>query len=124
MQLPRTSVGASRHRLPDRHRGRHRQLRVRSDEWGYFGALFCEDGDEQQCRRCPVILALSVIQDHGRATEVAAQTKQGRVVGFADLSGFNQPGGEFARSLYRSVALRTVAALGASVAGVGVATTL
>src|SRR6516164_5470104 len=68
MQLPRTSVGASRHRLPDRDPGRHRQLRVRSDEWGFFGALFCEDGDKLQCRRCPVILALSVIQDHGQAT--------------------------------------------------------
>ena len=65
-----------------------------------------------------------MIQDHGRATEVAAQTKQGRFAGFAAISRFNQPGDEFARSLYRPVALLTVAVLGASVAGVGVTATL
>jgi len=45
------------------------------------------------------------------------------VAGFADLSRINQPGGEFPHSLYRPVALLTVAVLGASVVGVGVATT-
>ena len=53
-----------------------------------------------------------------------AQADQNRGTGFADLSRFNQPGDEFARSLYRPVALLTVAVLGASVAGVGVTATL
>ena len=53
-----------------------------------------------------------------------AQADQNRGTGFANLFRFSQPGGEFARSLYRPVALLTVAVLGASVAGVGVATAL
>ena len=48
------------------------------------------------------------------------QGDEDRETGFADLSRFNQSGGEFALSLYRPVALFTVAVLGTAVAGIRV----
>jgi hypothetical protein len=52
-----------------------------------------------------------------------AQADEGRTLGFAYLSRFNQSGGEYARSLYRPVALLAAADLGGTAAGMGVATT-
>jgi len=85
--------------------------------------FFCEDGDERLCRQFPSLPALSVIKDHGYAIQVAARTKQGRMAGFGGLSRFCEFGRQSACSLYRPMALFTVADLGYSVAAVGFATT-
>ena len=59
-----------------------------------------------------------MIQDHG---SVAAQTSQGRVASFADLSRVCEFRRQSSCSLYRPVALFTMADLGYLVAGVGFA---
>ena len=64
-----------------------------------------------------------MIQDHGCATYVAAQTNQDQMAIFVDLSLFCEFGRQSACSLYRPMALFIVADLGDSGAGVGFATT-
>jgi len=50
-----------------------------------------------------------------------AQVDGGLAAGLAYISGLNQLGGGFVSGLYRPMALLTVAVLGGSAAGVGVA---
>ena len=50
-----------------------------------------------------------------------AQADEAQAAGFTHPFHINQSGGEYARGLYRPVALLTVAVLGGSAAGIGVA---
>jgi hypothetical protein len=52
-----------------------------------------------------------------------AQADEGRAAGFTHPFRINESGGEYARGLYQPVALLTVAVLGGSADGVGVAAT-
>ena len=53
-----------------------------------------------------------------QTTWIIVQVAEGPAARFAYLSRFNQPGSEFARGLYRSVALLTVTGLGSLAFGV------